>query len=123
MAELKNMVKMLTATVGGISAGSNTNISILSEIERQVADVSALDDVRVMKSRLSDCLGEIRKEAERQKREAEETVERLSHELKQSRKLSAQFAALERQDVLTGLPLRRDAEAALAEPRPAGYHS
>ena len=123
MTELKNMVKMLTATVGGISVGSNTNVSMLSEIEKQVADVSELDNVRVIKSRLSDCLGEIRKEAERQKREAEETVERLSHELEQARRLSAEFQAAEKQDVLTGLPLRREAEAALAEPGPAGYHA
>jgi diguanylate cyclase (GGDEF)-like protein len=122
-AELKNMVKMLTATVSGISAIGNANVCILGEIEKQVASVSELDDIRIIKSKLSDCLAEIRKEAQRQTSETSETVERLNHELAQARQRSARVPDGEERDPLTGLPLRREAEAALAKWAQAGSHA
>jgi GGDEF domain-containing protein len=113
-AELKNMVQMLTATVGGISAVSNANVSILGEIEKQVASASELNDIRTMKGKLSGCLAEIKKEAERQASETSDTVERLSIELAQVRHRSASLRQGEEKDATTGLALRPEAEVALA---------
>ena len=109
--ELQNMVKMLTSTVGKVSELSNVNISILGEIEKQVAIVSELDDVRVMKAKLSGCLTDIRLEADRQRKETAETIERLN----QARVRSAAVCTGDPQDPVTGLPLRPEAEVALAE--------
>jgi GGDEF domain-containing protein len=113
--ELQNMIKMLTSTVGVVSSVSNANIGRLNEIEKQVVVVSELDDVRIIKSRLSDCLADIRTEAERQRKETGEIIEHLSHEIDLARKPRAGTSKGESQDPVTGLPLRSEAEAALSD--------
>lgn len=112
-AELQNMVKMLASTIGAVSAASNANVSILGEIEKQVAIVSELDDVRIIKAKLSDCLIDIRNEAERQQKDTGETIQQLTGRLEQARQGLANEG--ESRDVITGLPLRPQAEVALAQ--------
>lgn len=118
--ELQNMVKMLTSTVGKISAISQDNISVLGDIGRRVAVVSELDEVRIMKARLSDCLTDIRKEAERQQTETDETIQELRRGLERVRKACPGEEGSPAKDVVTGLPLRPEAEAALVEAGRAG---
>jgi hypothetical protein len=118
--ELQNMVKMLTSAVGVVSAVSNVNISRLSEIDNQVAAASKLDDVRMIKAKLSDCLVDIRKEFERQQKETGETIRQLTQCLEEARKHSRNLLETATKDPVTGLPLRPEAEAALAEPGLAG---
>ena len=48
------MSKMLTLTIGAISEASNANISRLGEIGERVFSASELDDIRMIKTRLSD---------------------------------------------------------------------
>ena len=88
-AELQKMVKMLASTVGAVSSAGNATVARLCEIEAHVAKVSELHDVRDMKTKLSDCLADIRKEADHQRAEAGETVKQLSQGLDQARKCSA----------------------------------
>jgi GGDEF domain-containing protein len=113
--ELRNMVKMLTSTVGKVSSASQTSVSILGDIEKHIAIASAIEDVRVMRSRLSDCLAEIRNEAGRQQAEAEETIRELRRSLEEVQKRSTTADEGPGKDPVTGLPLRSAAEAALAE--------
>jgi len=114
--ELQNMVKMLASTVKVVSAAGNSNTGILGEIEKRIEIVSALDDVRIIKAKLSECLTDIRKEAERQQKETGEVIEQLNHELNQARKLaSSGVQGGAARDLITGLHLRPEAEAALAE--------
>lgn len=112
--ELKNMVKMLTSTVADISALSTTNISVLGEIEKQVAGVSELNDIRLVKSKLSDCLTEIKKESERQMSEATETIVRLNSELAKANQRFANSNASPEKDGITQMSTRREAEAAIS---------
>jgi diguanylate cyclase (GGDEF)-like protein len=113
-AELQNMVKMLAATVGAVTAAGNSNLQTLGEIENQVAKASELDDVRTIKSKLADCLMEIRKEAERQQKATGETITRLSQGLEKARQQALGVTGAI-QDNITGLPLRQEAEAVLAQ--------
>ncbi len=113
-AELQSMVKMLAYTVGVVSAVGNTNVDRLGEIEKQVAVVKELDDIRSIKAKLSDCLADIRKEAQRQRQEIGETIQQLNHGLSQALKRSANGFG-ESPDPLTALPGRSEAEAAFAE--------
>jgi GGDEF domain-containing protein len=113
-AELQNMLKMLTFTVGVVTSLGNTNVGRLSEIEKQVESTSKLDDVLVIKSKLADCLADIRNEAERQRRETGETMEQLTRGLNQARSRATGVLDRTAPDVVTGLPLRPEAELALA---------
>jgi GGDEF domain-containing protein len=113
--ELQNMVKMLASTVGTISSISQANGRILGDIERQVAVISELDNVRTMKAKLSNCLTDIREQAQRQQLETGKTIQELRSRLDRDGKPSAMDSAERAKDVVTGLPLRDEAEAALIE--------
>jgi len=121
--ELQNMVKMLASTVKVVSAASNSNVGILGDIEARITMVSQLDDVRIIKAKLSDCLIDIRKEAERQQKETGEIIEQLNHELNHTRNHPADPHTGEGRDVITGLPLRPEAEVALAQLGKAGIRA
>ena len=115
IAELQNMVKMLATTVSAISTAGANNVVRLGEIEKQVQGASALDDVRSIKARLSDCLADIRREAERQQKETGATIAQLTQGLSEARRTTVDVATGAVRDEVTGLAPRADAEAALAE--------
>ena len=80
--ELQAIVKMLTSTVGAIALAGDQSVRQLQEIEKQVASASQLEDVRLVRAKLSDCLEDIRRETERQRTETGRTVERLVEPLR-----------------------------------------
>ena len=94
----------------------------LSDIAKNVGVASELNDVRLIKSKLSECLIDIQEEAKRQQTEIAETIQELREGLDRVREEPA-LAGLARTDAgharntdtVTGLPCRPDAEAAIAE--------
>jgi GGDEF domain-containing protein len=124
-AETKNIIHMLTATISAISAASNENLLRLRKIEEDVSGAAQIEDVRAIKSKLWECLEDIRSETERQKAHTSHTVEELSRSLRrvQSSILSDQNdgdrgkpganAAARALDPVTGLPARYAAETAI----------
>ncbi len=121
--ELQNIVKMLTSTVGVVASASDTHVTRLGEIEKQVLVASELNDVRSIKAKLSDCLGDIRKESERQRKETGEIIEELTQGLEYARKGTTAVRENGALDAVTGLPFRPDAEAALAQAGRTGAES
>ena len=114
VSEFQAMVKMLTSTVGAISAAGDSNVQQLQVIEKQVESVTKIEDVRHVKDRLAECLDGIRRETERQRSETARTAEDLMQNLEAShaRAVAAQSNAL---DPVTGLLPRRQAEEAIAK--------
>ena len=102
-AEFQNIFKMLTGTIKTISAASDENLRQLREIESRVVSAVQIEDVCLMKSKLSEVLDQIRRESERQKAETSRSVEALNKSLRQAPEL----------DPATGLHGRRSAESAL----------
>lgn len=113
--ELQAMVRMLTETVTAISAAGDENVRRLREIEIQVESASQIEDVRTVKVKLGECLGEIRRETERQRIETSKTVQRLTQGLESTQKASTARLALPAIDPVTGLPTRQPAEDTLAK--------
>ncbi len=111
--ELQAMVKMLTATIGDLSAASDQNVSRLRDIEAKVASASQVEDVREVKVRLFECLAQIRSESERQRIATNRVVQRLSVDLEKSEKRAASLDS--QADLATGLLSRSAAEASLAD--------
>jgi GGDEF domain-containing protein len=124
-AEMKNIIHMLTATISAISEASNENLQRLRKIEQDVSDAAQIEDVRLIKSKLGECLEDIRRETERQKAYTSHTVEELTRGLRgaQSSSLSDPNAADKGKqganpagralDPVTGLPARYEAETAI----------
>ena len=113
--ELRNMVQMLAATVKTVTSASDSQLSVLGDIEQRIAKVSGLDDVRLIKARLQECLYDIRKEAELQQKRSADTIEDLNQRLDDSRLRAARVENERPNDEITGLPARPEAEAALSE--------
>lgn len=111
ISELKNAVTALTASVRAISRTGGSNLTRLAEIEEQLAHGRG-SDVRGISTRLSECLREIRAQSDRERKETEETIEHLNHDLDEA--LKRCYEGNRNQDPVTGLATRSEAELALA---------
>jgi GGDEF domain-containing protein len=128
-AEMKNIIHMLTNTISAISEASKENLERLRRIEAEVSNAAQVEDVRVIKSKLSECLEEIRKEAERQKTHTSRTLEELGKVVRRAQTTIASDPAAKagdrpaeppgaapatpELDQVTGLPGRQPAEDAI----------
>jgi diguanylate cyclase (GGDEF)-like protein len=112
--EFNGIIRTLTETVRAIATGSTDNVTRLQEIEKQVLSATEIPDVRVLRARLTDCLESIRKEAERQRADAERNIEELIQKIEKARTAAASSVGPGR-DPTTGLPMRDAAEASLME--------
>jgi GGDEF domain-containing protein len=114
-AELHHMIAMLTRTVAMLGSGSEESVGRLREIEGQIEKTSAIEDVRVLKARLADCLESIRAETKRQKADSSSTVASLQAEIRESQARITAAGAGPVLDPTTGLPARIAAQSALSE--------
>jgi GGDEF domain-containing protein len=114
-AELQNMIGMLTRTIAVLGTGSARSVTRLRDIEGKLEKASVIEDVRMVKLQMEQCLEEIREESQRQKTESTGTVESLKREIFDSRERIRTAAAVPSIDPVTGLATRVDAEAAFSE--------
>jgi GGDEF domain-containing protein len=113
--ELYHMITMLTRAVETLGAGSEKSVGQLREIEGKIEKTSVIEDVRMLKLRLGECLDGIRVEAERQKADSSRAVASLREEIRDSQERISAAGAGPVLDPTTGVPARVAAAAALAE--------
>ena len=119
--ELQSIVGMLTQAMSQISTGSDTSIHRLQDLQKQIEHVSMVEDMRTLKTRLSECLETIRTETVRQRDDSKRVVAELDQGLKKAREPKVIEPAGEA-DPLTGIPLRADAEQAMRAACEDGAH-
>ena len=113
--ELHLMVSMLAKTVTDVSTGSERTINRLQGIEKQIEKVAVIEDIRNLKSRLSDCLESLREETQQHRVEAAEAVTALDNQAKTAAAMITTVrSTVCSADPLTGLPGRAEAEKRLA---------
>lgn len=112
-AELQNMITMLTQTVIAVGTNSETSVAGLQEIEKALEATRVVEDVRVVKAQLGECLNSVRGEALRQKAEGKATLANLQRELTQSQERMGGMAVVPDLDPATGLPGKLEAERGL----------
>lgn len=113
-AELQSMLGMLTATITDLSRASQTTVGRLQSIEHEIEQTGGLDDIRVIRARLSDCLESLRKESATQREEAERQISLLKAEVTRTHE-RIDLARTLAVDPVTGLPSRIAGEEALTE--------
>jgi len=120
--ELRGMVGMLTGTVSECMAASERSKQRLQGIEHRLEKASAIEDIRLLKLQLAECLESLRAEADEQRKAWAGQMEALSAGLHSARQAlggdgdAAAGGRVEKPvDALTGLPRRQEAMAALAE--------
>jgi GGDEF domain-containing protein len=129
-SELRSIVAMLTETVSRCSTASGQSIHQLKHIEQRLEKAQAIEDLRLLKVQLGDCLASLKQESERQMKTWAEQIQNLTQGLETARRaVEAAGGGGEPEapdaDPLTGLPGKRSALAAVAEAlgRPAGHYA
>ena len=112
-SELQNMVSMLTETVIKVGSNSDASVAKLRDIEKSLVQAHMVEDIKVLKMRLGECLGAVRQEAERQKTDGQAAIAKLELELSVTRERSGIAPQPKELDTVTGLPGKREAEKAL----------
>jgi len=111
--ELQKITSMLAGAIANLSIAGSTSVTRLQAIERQLEQGTAIDDVRLLKEKLSECLVGIREEKLRQQTVSDSAVSEYSEGLRTARTLP--FAATpQAPDTSTRLKSRPCAEMAVA---------
>lgn len=103
-SEFQKMISMLTQTVITIGAHQNASVSKLEEIEKSIEAASRVDDIKVLKNRLGECLKAVREETQRQKVDGQKALECLRKELKGTGEQPAPSESQPDVDTATQLP-------------------
>jgi len=117
-AEYQQMVAMFTDTITATSHASDRTVGRLQDIERKLERAAVIEDVRVLRMQLNECLESIREEIQRQENER-------SASKSQTPAADPAFSAMmvsqvQDMDAVTGIPGRAAAERALEEARTRG---
>src|SRR5581483_913005 len=112
-AEFQRMVAMLTDTISATSHASDLSVGRLQDIEKKLERASVIEDVRVLRMQLNECLESIREEIRRQE------VERSASESPISTVdpgfSTPMVTQVQEADAVTGLPGRLAAERAFED--------
>jgi GGDEF domain-containing protein len=111
--ELQHMVSMLTQTIITIGDSSENSVNRLQNIEKSIESTQAVEDIQILKLRMSECLEAVRDEAVRQRRDGRDALASLKKELESSQELMGSRATKPDLDVATGLPGKAEAERAI----------
>lgn len=117
--EVQKITGMLTQTIVNLATEGSTNVSRLQALERQLESATGLEDVRLLKQKLSECLVAIREEKIRQKFVSESTVQGLTEGLRAARP-DRPLPSADALDAITGLGTRPAAETAIASAADSG---
>jgi len=72
-----------------------------------------VEDIQILKLRLSECLEEVRDEARRQQRDGRDALENLKKELESSQEVMGSLKINSDRDAATGLPGKSEADRAI----------
>jgi GGDEF domain-containing protein len=118
--ELRGMLSTMMATVMFITSSSETCAKQLSSIESRLLRAATLEDMRQMKTHLTDCLTVVRNETLRLQTEARNTINTLKNDVERLSSRLKVVSTDDSQDPVTGLPGRLAAEESIATKIAAG---
>ena len=123
IVELHKVLNSLTGAVAAIAGGDERTLTHLRDLERQIVKATTVDQIRSLRTRLTECLETLQSETARQHQRHEEALAQLRHEVESAWRPSATPAASpSKGDSFSGLPLRTKAESALEEATRLGGH-
>jgi diguanylate cyclase (GGDEF)-like protein len=108
--EMQTIISMLTQAMIAVSDAGDRTAGRLQEIEKQLVTASVIEDVRLVKLRLAECLEKIREEKRTQTEQSTKVIEDLKKTIDQAPQWEPVSAGV---DLTTGLPDRTAAETAL----------
>jgi diguanylate cyclase (GGDEF)-like protein len=122
-SEYHRMLTMLTETVLDVTQGSERSAHRLREIEQQLERASVIEDVRLLRLKLDQCLQFIQEEIQQQASAAAAMVGRLSETIQESPGRLEMAAVGADSDPVSGLPGAPAAERALVSTAQGGRNA
>jgi diguanylate cyclase (GGDEF)-like protein len=113
--ELQRMVAMLADTLATLAAGNDVSVNSLQTISKRIERAKEIEDLRVMKVKLAECLESLEQETIRRRSESEEMISKLKVEVTKTReRLGGHTQKPATRDELTRFPDRTQAEELFA---------
>jgi hypothetical protein len=79
--ELQAMISMLAETVRSISEQKDASVGRLQRIERRIEQASMLEDLRLLKTSLAECLEAVREASAAQRKQSGETIQMMQGQI------------------------------------------
>lgn len=114
-SELQGIIATFGSAVARMVGASDSSLARLREIQSKLVVSEDLGNLREMKVQLSTCLDEIATEVETHRKNSEDGLALLSVEAEAIEARASQLQKQMTTDPATGLPLRAEAEAELAQ--------
>jgi GGDEF domain-containing protein len=114
LRELQTMLAMMTETIAFLSASSKTGVEQLHNVEKNLQKASSIDDIRVLRGKLDDCLTMVRNERNRIREESQTRITALREGVERTASHVRLADITQVTDPATGLPGRGAAEEMIA---------
>jgi len=111
-SELQSIISTFTCAVAGMVSASDASLKRLGQIRAELGHAESIEDLRLLKTHLCDCLNSMASEVEEHRKHSACGMEKLA---KGARELGNSMQRTVPSDRVTGLPMRMEADAALVE--------
>jgi GGDEF domain-containing protein len=115
-SELKAVMRTMTETITYLSESRTRSVHQLQFVERELEQADQIDDIRLLRARIVNCLDVVREETVRLESEAQTRSQEVREQIGRAKtatgKASSRFGTM---DIVTGLPARRAAERAISD--------
>lgn len=118
LAELKAVMRTMTDTITFLSESRSTVVHQLTFVERQLEEATELEDIRLLRPRIAECLELVRQENARLQAESAAHTEAVRQKMGLSVSVPGEKSAVRKVgtlDIATGLPNRDAAERLIGE--------
>jgi GGDEF domain-containing protein len=115
MAELKSVMRTMTETITFLSESRTRSVHQLHFFERQMEQAAHLDDIRLLRAKLTSCLDTVREETVRLHTETKAGPEAVGAQIARPVVAVESAPRFGSMDQVTGLPSRKVAEQALSD--------
>lgn len=119
-SELRSIISAFSSAIAGMGTTSDVSLARLREIQSQLSAAEGMDDLRLLKTHLCDCLNGMATEVEEHKKQSASSMAALAEGVQ---KLETSIDRVQQPvvlDAVTGLPSRAEAEAALSKVADSG---
>jgi GGDEF domain-containing protein len=115
--ELKSVMRTMTETITYLSESRTRSVHHLQFVSRELEQAAQIDDIRLLRSRITTCLDVVREETVRLQSEAVARSQEVREQIGLATTVSEvppppRFGMM---DTVTGLPSRRSAERAISD--------
>jgi GGDEF domain-containing protein len=114
LRELQAMLAMMTETIAFLGTSSKLGIEQLQSVEKNLQKTSSIEDIRVLRSKLDDCLTLVRSESNRLRDESRARIVALQAGVERTSNHMRSVKGVQSVDSATGLHGRAGAEDLIA---------